>query len=125
MPLTYLTNTTANAAIAAIAPSATNLAFSLHISTGPGNTGANEEAGSGYSAQTGQFAAASAGVELGPTVALSFTSTAWTGTLGYFGVWNSGHSTWYCGGPLTSTLVPPSSCTVIIAISGLSIAVAG
>lgn len=125
MALTYLTTTTANAAIDAIAPSATNLAFSLHISTGPGNTGANEETGTGYAHQTGQFGSASSGVELGPTSVVSFTATGWTGTLGYFGIWDSTHSTWYCGGALGATLVPPSSATVVILVSGVSVSVQG
>jgi len=124
MALTYLTNTTANAAIAAIVPSATNVALSLHTGS-PGNTGANEETGTGYIYQTIQYGAASAGIELGPTSTASFTATGWTGTLGYFGTWNSAHSTWYCGGALTSSLTPPSSCTVIVSVSGISISVQG
>jgi hypothetical protein len=123
--LTYLTNASANAAIAAITPASTNVDLSLHISTGPGNTGANEETGTGYSYQVIQFGAASAGVELGPTSTASFTATAWSGTLGYFGVWASGHSTWECGGALTATLTPPSSCTVVVLVSGISISVQG
>lgn|SRR5487761_1057909 len=125
MALTYLTATTASAAMDAIVPASTNMAISLHISTGPGNTGANEETGTGYSYQTGQFIAAVSGVKTGPNSAVSFTSTAWTGTLGYFGVWDSTHTTWKCGGALSATLVPPSSCTVVILAAGLSLSVQG
>lgn len=125
MALTYLTATTASAAMDAIVPASTNMAISLHISTGPGNTGANEETGAGYGNQQGQFGAASSGTKTGPNAAVSFTSSAWTGTLGYFGVWDTTHTTWKCGGALSATLVPPSSCTVVISIAALSLSVQG
>jgi len=125
MALVYLTATTASAAMDAVVPASTNMAISLHISTGPGNTGANECAGTGYAYQQGQFIAAVSGVKTGPNAAVSFTSTAWTGTIGYFGVWDTTHATWKCGGALTATLTPPSSCTIVIAIAGLSLSIQG
>ena len=125
MALTYLTATTASAAMDAIIAASTNVDLSLHISTGPGNTGANEETGTGYSYQVVQFGSSSSGVKTGPNAAASFTSTAWSGTLGYFGVWAAGHSTWLCGGALSATLVPPSSCTVVVSIAGISVSVQG
>lgn len=125
MTLTYLTATTASAAMDAIVPSTTNVALSLHISTGPGNTGANEETGTGYSYQTVQFGASSSGVKTGPNSTASFTSSAWSGTLGYFGVWDSTHTTWKTGGALSATLTPPTSATVIVSVAGISMSVQG
>ena len=125
MALTYLTAATASAAMDAIVPASTNMAISLHISTGPGNTGANEETGTGYTYQQGQFIAASSGTKTGPNSTVTFTATGWTGTIGYFGVWETTHTTWKCGGALSSSLTPPASATIIILSAGLSLAVQG
>lgn len=125
MALVYLTAAKATAAMTAVVADTTNMKLSLHISTGPGNTGANKCAGAGYADQTGQFGPAASGTTTGPNAAVAFTSTAWTGTIGYFGVYEATDTTWQCGGALSATLVPPASCTVAIAIAGLSLSIQG
>jgi len=124
MALTYLTSATATAAMTAIVPDSTNMKISLHTGS-PGNTGANECAGTGYAKQTGQFGPCSAGVTTGPNTAVTFTSTAWSGTIGYFGVWDNAGTTWKCGGALSASLTPPASCSIVVAIAGISLSVQG
>jgi hypothetical protein len=121
--LTYLTATSANAAITAVTAAATTYYVGLHNGS-PGNTGANEVSGGSYARQTIQFAAASSG-SMASSTAQNFVSMPAT-TVDHFTINSTlATSSQITGGATSASLTVPSGATVAIASGALSHAVQG
>lgn len=132
MSLTYLAATYANLAIDGIVAASTTFYLSIHNSTGPSNTGANELiAGTAYTAVGGgrppiTFGAASSGVQVSNDTQTFAMLVTESGGIGYFGIWTAASSgTYICGG-VTSGLSGsiPATASVVFT-NGVTLSVQG
>jgi hypothetical protein len=134
MALTYLPATVANNMLnQIIGASAANGGFlSLHNSTGPSTTGANEVAAnsaSGYTQATRPsiaWGANSNGVTTSNTTQTYTMGASWaTGAIGYFGIWGASSAGTYYGGGTTTGLGSVAAGATITITSAVTLTVAG
>jgi hypothetical protein len=110
-----------NATLAGTAGGLTLMAFgSLHNSTGPSTTGANEISGGGYARQATAWTAPSA-ASMGNSAALSWPVAASVAAIGWVGEWTLVSAGVYENDiVLTSTVTFSTAGTLTAAISALT-----
>ena len=130
MALTYLSPGAASVMVNALITSGAYL--SLHNSTGPSTTGANEIAANSASGYTQAnrpsitWAAQSGGVVVSNNTQTYTMGASWsTGAIGYFGLWSANTAGLYlCGGTITGLGSVAAGATVTIT-SAVTLTVAG
>ncbi len=132
MTLTYLAPAYATLAIDGIVAASTTFYLSLHNSTGPSTTGANELlAGTAYTAVSGgrppiTFGAASSGVQVSNTTQTFAMLVTESLGIGYFGIWTANSSgTYICGGTTSGLSGSIPSGASVVFTNGVTLSVQG
>ena len=130
MALTYLSPGAASVMVNAL--TTTGAYLSLHNSTGPGTTGANEIAANSASGYT-QSARPSVtwgtitnGVVVSNNTQTYTMGASWsTGAIGYFGIWSASSAGTYLGGGTVSGLTSVAAGANVTITSAVTLTVAG